>query len=199
MFSKTRQTDHFGILNELLSTQDINVARFARNVKWDFSRDFQTPCCYRNLNPRENSPKSNLLKNCIDFLFSSDRGNSVEDDRSPGIMTASRSSPPTIHLSPSRQSSSSTDGGHGTGGAGAGNASAASGNSLSVAKKKRELFSARSSRSGGSNKSSDASMDLSSKVSKWHAKSKLSILHFSACFSARKVWFWFQCRQTRKH
>ena len=81
-------------------------------------------------------------------------------------MTASRSSPPTIHLSPSRQSSSSTDGGHGTGGAGAGNASAASGNSLSVAKKKRELFSARSSRSGGSNKSSDASMDLSSKVSK---------------------------------
>ena len=110
--------------------------------------------------------KSNTL-NCIDF---SERGNSVEDERSPGILTASRSSPPTIHLSPSRQSSSSTDGGHGTGGAGAGNASAASGNSLSVAKKKRELFSARSSRSGGSNKSSDASMDLSSKVSKSHAK-----------------------------
>lgn len=108
--------------------------------------------------------KSNTL-NCIDF---SERGNSVEDERSPGILTASRSSPPTIHLSPSRQSSSSTDGGHGTGAGG--HASAASGNSLSVAKKKRELFSARSSRSGGSNKSSDASMDLSSKVSKSHAK-----------------------------
>ena len=69
MFSKTRQTDHFGILNELLSTQDINVARFARNVECDFFGDFRTMCCYRNLNPRENSPKSNLLKNCIDFLF----------------------------------------------------------------------------------------------------------------------------------
>ena len=97
-----------------------------------------------------------MSENLIDF---SERGNSVEDDRSPGIMTA-RSSPPTIHLSPSRQSSSSTDGGQANTAA-----SAASGNSLSVAKKKRELFSARSSRSGGSNKSSDASIDLSSKVS----------------------------------
>ena len=118
----------------------------------------------RNSSLWEMSLKSNTL-NCIDF---SERGNSVEDERSPGILTASRSSPPTIHLSPSRQSSSSTDGGHGTGAGG--HASAASGNSLSVAKKKRELFSARSSRSGGSNKSSDASMDLSSKVSKSHAK-----------------------------
>ena len=34
----------FGIFNELLSTQNVNVARFARNVEWDFFGDFQTPC-----------------------------------------------------------------------------------------------------------------------------------------------------------
>ena len=36
-FSKTRQNwPFFGILKELLSTQNVNVARFARNVKCDF-------------------------------------------------------------------------------------------------------------------------------------------------------------------
>ena len=30
--------------NELLSTQNVNVARFARNVEWDFFCDFRTPC-----------------------------------------------------------------------------------------------------------------------------------------------------------
>ena len=34
----------FGILDELLSTQSVNVARFARNVEWDFFCDFQTLC-----------------------------------------------------------------------------------------------------------------------------------------------------------
>ena len=34
----------FGIFNQLLSTQNVNVARFARNVEWDFFCDFQTPC-----------------------------------------------------------------------------------------------------------------------------------------------------------
>ena len=34
----------FGIFNELLSTQNVNVACFARNVEWDFFCDFQTPC-----------------------------------------------------------------------------------------------------------------------------------------------------------
>ena len=34
----------FGIFNELLSTQNVNVARFARNVEWDFFCDFQTLC-----------------------------------------------------------------------------------------------------------------------------------------------------------
>ena len=29
-----------------MSTQNVNVARFARNVKWDFFWDFQTPCYF---------------------------------------------------------------------------------------------------------------------------------------------------------
>ena len=37
----------FGIFNKLLSTQNVNVARFARNVKCDFSCDFQTLCIFR--------------------------------------------------------------------------------------------------------------------------------------------------------
>ena len=32
----------FGIFNELLATQNVNVARFARKVEWDFFCDFQT-------------------------------------------------------------------------------------------------------------------------------------------------------------
>ena len=32
----------FGIFDELLSTQNVNVARFARNVECDFLCDFQT-------------------------------------------------------------------------------------------------------------------------------------------------------------
>ncbi len=112
-------------------------------------------------------------------VLSSDRGNSLEDDRSlsshlvssasasmaaaaaPTPSTSTRTSPPTIHLSPSRQSSSSTD--HDPSAA---NNAPPNNNSggLCVAKKKRELFSARSSRSGGSNKSSvsDYSRDASS-------------------------------------
>ena len=40
---------NFGIFYELLSTENVNVARFARNVEWDFFCDFQTPwgsICY---------------------------------------------------------------------------------------------------------------------------------------------------------
>jgi hypothetical protein len=89
------------------------------------------------------------------LVFISDRGNSLEDDRSPSHLN-SRSSPPAIHLSPTRQSSSSTDGGANAGG---GRTATGNGSNMGtiVAKKKRELFSARSSRSGGSNKSSEAS------------------------------------------
>ena len=34
----------FAIFNELLSTQNVNVARFARNVECDILSDFQTLC-----------------------------------------------------------------------------------------------------------------------------------------------------------
>ena len=34
--SKIHQIDHFSHFNELMSTQNVNVARFARNVEWDF-------------------------------------------------------------------------------------------------------------------------------------------------------------------
>ena len=40
-FSKTRQNWH---INQLLSTQNVNLARFARNVECDFGGDLQTPC-----------------------------------------------------------------------------------------------------------------------------------------------------------
>ena len=32
----------FGISNSILSTQNVYVARFARNIEWDFFCDFQT-------------------------------------------------------------------------------------------------------------------------------------------------------------
>ena len=38
------KTTIFGIINELLSTQNVNVARFARNFEWDFFCCFQSPC-----------------------------------------------------------------------------------------------------------------------------------------------------------
>ena len=41
-FQKFAKLAIFGIFNELLSTQNVNVARFARNVKCDFFCDFQT-------------------------------------------------------------------------------------------------------------------------------------------------------------
>ena len=43
-FKKSPKLTIFGIFNELLSTQNVNVARFARNVEWDFFCDFQTLC-----------------------------------------------------------------------------------------------------------------------------------------------------------
>ena len=43
-FQKLAKLTIFGIFNELLSTQNENVARFARNVEWDFLNDFQTLC-----------------------------------------------------------------------------------------------------------------------------------------------------------
>ena len=44
-FSKTRQINHFWhFLNELLFTQNVNEARFARNVECDFWSYFHTMC-----------------------------------------------------------------------------------------------------------------------------------------------------------
>ena len=41
-FQKLAKLTVFAILNELLSIQNVNVARFARNVECDFLGDFQT-------------------------------------------------------------------------------------------------------------------------------------------------------------
>ena len=44
VFKNSPKWTIFGIFNQLLSTQNVNVARFARNVEWDFFCEFQTPC-----------------------------------------------------------------------------------------------------------------------------------------------------------
>ena len=43
-FQKHAKIDYFGIFDWLLSTQNVNVARFARNVECNFFSDFQTLC-----------------------------------------------------------------------------------------------------------------------------------------------------------
>ena len=42
-FQKLAKMAIFGIFNKLLSAKNDDVARFARNVEWDFFCDFQTP------------------------------------------------------------------------------------------------------------------------------------------------------------
>ena len=44
IFKNSPKWTILGIFNKLLSTQNVNVARFAHNVEWDFFCDFQTPC-----------------------------------------------------------------------------------------------------------------------------------------------------------
>ena len=44
VFKNSPKLTIFGIFNELLCTQNENVARFARNVEWGFFCDYQTPC-----------------------------------------------------------------------------------------------------------------------------------------------------------
>ena len=92
----------------------------------------------------------------------------MEDERVTNPLPSSgavrgRISPPAIHLSPSRQSSSSMEQELGV-------PKICEGIGTIVAKKKRELFSARSSRSGGSTHSSTSwysrEHSVSSKVSK---------------------------------
>ena len=43
-FRKITKLTIFGIFNQLLSTQNVSVARFARNFEWDFFCDFQPLC-----------------------------------------------------------------------------------------------------------------------------------------------------------
>ena len=42
VFKNSPKLTILGIFHELLSTHDVNVARFARNVECDFLGDFQT-------------------------------------------------------------------------------------------------------------------------------------------------------------
>ena len=42
VFKNSKKWTIFGIFNQLLSTKNVNVARFARNVECDFLGDFQT-------------------------------------------------------------------------------------------------------------------------------------------------------------
>ena len=44
VFKNSAKWTIFAIFTKLLSTQNVNVAGFARNVEWDFFCDFQTPC-----------------------------------------------------------------------------------------------------------------------------------------------------------
>ena len=43
-FQNLAKFNILGIFNEILSTQNEDVTRFAPNVEWDFICDFQTPC-----------------------------------------------------------------------------------------------------------------------------------------------------------
>ena len=48
-FRKITKLTIFGIFNQLLSTQNVSVARFARNFEWDFFCDFQPLCSALNV------------------------------------------------------------------------------------------------------------------------------------------------------
>ena len=58
----------FAIFHELLSTQNVNVARFARKVECDFICDFQTPCYLKNCNFRKNELASRTTVFCGDCI-----------------------------------------------------------------------------------------------------------------------------------
>ena len=65
VFKKSPKLTIFGIFNELLSTQNVNVARFARNVEWDFFGNFQILCASGVIVERKSNSKS-----CFLCLFS---------------------------------------------------------------------------------------------------------------------------------
>ena len=64
-FQKTRQIGLFGIFKELLSPHNVNVARFARVIEWDFLCDFQTP--YSSLNILKVKEHEKNLHNFLKF------------------------------------------------------------------------------------------------------------------------------------
>ena len=74
-FPKLAKVDLFWHKNELLFTQNVNVARFARNVECDFSCDFHTAWYYVFLyffpisGGRLMSYKWWLWKSCSSLLF----------------------------------------------------------------------------------------------------------------------------------
>ena len=57
-FQKLARLTIFGSFEKLLYTQNVNVARFAHNVQWDFFFDFQTPWNYAKTKPKNKWPLS---------------------------------------------------------------------------------------------------------------------------------------------
>ena len=67
--SKTCQNWSFlAFFHGILSTQNVNVARFARKVECDFICDFQTPCYPKNYNFRKNELASRTTVFCGDCI-----------------------------------------------------------------------------------------------------------------------------------
>ena len=53
VFQKLTKMNIFGLFNILLSTQNVNVARFVFNVEWGFFCDFQTLCYGFSINLKD--------------------------------------------------------------------------------------------------------------------------------------------------
>ena len=68
VFKKSPKLTIFGNFDELFSTQNVNVARFARKVECDFICDFQTPCYPKNYNFRKNELASRTTVFCGDCI-----------------------------------------------------------------------------------------------------------------------------------
>ena len=59
-FQKLAKIERFGTFYELLSTQNVNIARFARNVEWDFFVWFSN-----TVGQLRNSYKINFIDICV--------------------------------------------------------------------------------------------------------------------------------------
>ena len=79
-FQKTRQNWPF--FDELLSTQDVNVDRFARNIEWDFFCDFQTPWGF---------PISVSWMHCVFFVLHCRMSANCEEDRTAWVRSIQES------------------------------------------------------------------------------------------------------------